>query len=105
MNNIDNGLIQNGPSDLSHQSKFMELTENINPHQGLIFHSIMGNITKSDDPNVITDGIVPYKSAHLEGAKSEKVLPVTLYSVNTTSRIRTTSYLREHLVEHGLYKP
>ncbi|MFI8040016.1 alpha/beta hydrolase, partial [Acinetobacter baumannii] len=36
LNNIDNGLIQNGPSDLSHQSKFMELTENINPHQGLI---------------------------------------------------------------------
>lgn len=92
MNNIDNGLIQNGPSDLSHQSKFMELTENINPHQGLIFHSIMGNITKSDDPNVITDGIVPYKSAHLEGAKSESSTGWTLYSVNTTSRIRTTSY-------------
>ncbi|TPS15365.1 alpha/beta hydrolase [Acinetobacter baumannii] len=106
LNNIDNGLIQNGPSDLSHQSKFMELTENINPHQGLIFHSIMGNITKSDDPNVITDGIVPYKSAHLEGAKSEKVLPGG-HSIQLTPQavLELRRILREHLVEHGLYKP
>jgi len=106
LSNIDNGLIQNGPSDLSHQSKFMELTKNINPHQGLVFHSIMGNITKSDDPNVITDGIVPYKSAHLEGAKSEKVLSGG-HSIQLTPQavLELRRILREHLVEHGLYKP
>ncbi|RIW60151.1 alpha/beta hydrolase, partial [Acinetobacter baumannii] len=75
-------------------------------HQGLIFHSIMGNITKSDDPNVITDGIVPYKSAHLEGAKSEKVLPGG-HSIQLTPQavLELRRILREHLVEHGLYKP
>ena len=106
LNNIDNGLIQNGPSDLSHQSKFMELTENINPHQGLIFHSIMGNITKSDDPNVITDGIVPYKSAHLNGAVSEVVLKGG-HSIQETPEavLELRRILRLHLTELGLYKP
>ena len=34
----------------------------------------MGNITNSDDPAQITDGIVPYASAHLDGALSEKII-------------------------------
>ena len=71
---ITNGVIQNGPSDLSKKSKFMELTATIQPKKDLVFHSIIGNMTKSDDPNIITDGIVPYKSAHLEHAVSEKIL-------------------------------
>jgi len=52
---LTNDVIQNGPSDLSKKSKFMELTATIPPEKGLVFHSIMGNITKSDDPNVITN--------------------------------------------------
>jgi hypothetical protein len=54
---LTNDVIQNGPSDLSKKSKFMELTASIPPEKGLVFHSIMGNITKSDDPNVITDAV------------------------------------------------
>ena len=45
--------IQNGPSDLSHSSNFTKLTENVMPKKDMIYHSIMGNITNSTDPNVI----------------------------------------------------
>lgn len=103
---IDQGLIQNGPSDLSHKSKFMAITSDIVPRKGLLFHSIMGNDTKSDDPNVITDGIVPYKSAHLDGAVSEKIIKGG-HSIQETPEavLELRRILRLHLVQLGLYKP
>lgn len=103
---LTNDVIQNGPSDLSKKSKFMDLTAKIQPEKGLIFHSIMGNITKSDDPNVITDGIVPYKSAHLDGAVSEKIFHGG-HSIQETPEavLELRRILRQHLVDHGLYKP
>lgn len=103
---IDQGLIQNGPSDLSHKSKFMVITSDIMPRKGLLFHSIMGNDTKSDDPNLITDGIVPYKSAHLEGAVSEKIIQGG-HSIQETPEavLELRRILRLHLVQLGLYKP
>jgi pimeloyl-ACP methyl ester carboxylesterase len=106
MQQIDNGLIQNGPSDLSHQSKFMELTKDINPRKGLTFHSIMGNVTGSDDLNVITDDVVPYRSAHLNGAVSEKIIKGG-HSIQETPEavLELRRILRLHLVQLGLYKP
>lgn len=103
---ITNGVIQNGPSDLSKKSKFMELTASIQPKKDLVFHSIIGNMTKSDDPNIITDGIVPYKSAHLEHAVSEKILHGG-HSIQETPEavLELRRILRQHLVDHGLYKP
>lgn len=103
---LTSDVIQNGPSDLSKKSKFMELTADIPPEKGLVFHSIMGNITKSDDPNIITDGIVPYKSAHLDGAVSEKILHGG-HSIQETPEaiLELRRILRQHLVDHGLYKP
>lgn len=71
---IQPGLIQNGPSDLSHKSRFIEFTQNIQPRAGMKFHSIMGNNSNTTDPTKMTDGIVPYTSSHLEGAISEKII-------------------------------
>ena len=103
---IDQGLIQNGPSDLSYKSKFMVLTSDIVPRKGLLFHSIMGNNTDSNDPNVITDGIVPYKSAHLDGAVSEKIIKGG-HSIQETPEavLELRRILRLHLMQLGLYKP
>lgn len=46
---------------------------------GVPFHSIMGDRGKGGNrdrtPPVSTDGIVPYWSSHLEGAKSELIVP------------------------------
>lgn len=103
---IDHGLIQNGPSDLSHQSKFIELTKNIQPRKGLKFHSIMGNNTNSDDLNIISDDVVPYSSAHLDGAVSEKIIKGG-HSIQETPEavLELRRILRLHLIELGLYKP
>lgn len=38
------------------------------------YHSIIGDRGKGDSPNS-TDGIVPYWSSHLDGAKSEQIVP------------------------------
>jgi hypothetical protein len=39
------------------------------------FHSIIGNRGVDDGPES-SDGVVSYRSAHLEGAESEKIVPV-----------------------------
>ncbi len=103
---VGNGLIQNGPSDLSHNSKFTLLTKNVMPKQGMIYHSIMGNATESSDPNIMTDGIVPYTSSHLDGAVSEKIIKGG-HSIQETPEavLELRRILRLHLTEHGLYKP
>src|SRR5205823_3439772 len=38
------------------------------------YHSIIGDRGKGDSPNS-TDGVVPYWSSHLDGAKSECIVP------------------------------
>ena len=43
---LNDNTLQNGPSDLSTKSEFMQLTTNIPLKEGLAFHSIIGNITQ-----------------------------------------------------------
>lgn len=106
LKDVGHGLIQNGPSDLSHSSNFTKLTENVMPKKDMIYHSIMGNITNSTDPNVMTDGIVPYTSSHLDGAVSEKIIKGG-HSIQETPEavLELRRILRLHLTELGLYKP
>lgn len=103
---MDGGLIQNGPSDLSHNSKFTQLTKNVMPKKGMIYHSIMGNITNSNDPDIMNDGIVPYRSSHLDGAISEKIIKGG-HSIQETPEavLELRRILKLHLIDHGLYKP
>ena len=103
---VDNGLIQNGPSDLSKNSNFTRLTKNVVPYKGMKFHSTMGNATKSDDINIITDDVVPYTSAHLDGALSEKIIKGG-HSIQETPEavLELRRILRLQLTELGLYKP
>ena len=103
---MDGGLIQNGPSDLSHNSKFTQLTKNVMPKKGMTYHSIMGNITNSNDPDIMNDGIVPYRSSHLDGAVSEKIIKGG-HSIQETPEavLELRRILKLHLIDHGLYKP
>ena len=100
---IGHGLIQNGPSDLSKNSDFTEITKDIQPYKELKFHSVMGNITNSSDPNIINDGIVPYTSAHLDGALSEKIIHGG-HSIQETPEavLELRRILRKHLEDLGL---
>jgi hypothetical protein len=102
---LNQGIIQNGPSDLSYKSKFIALTENVNPPKGFVFHSIIGNDTKSNNPAKITDGVVPYSSAHLAGAASEKIIHGG-HSIQETPEavLELRRILRLHLIQHGLYQ-
>jgi len=38
------------------------------------YHSVIGDRGLGDTPNS-SDGVVPYWSSHLKGAKSEKIVP------------------------------
>lgn len=67
-------LLQNGPSDLSKKSNFTKFTQNAHIVPDVKYHLIIGNNTKSDQKDIITDGVVPYRSAHIEGAQSEKII-------------------------------
>lgn len=106
LKDVGNGLIQNGPSDLSNNSKFTQLTENVMPKKGMVYHSIIGNSTNSEDPDVMSDGIVPYKSAHLDGAASEIIIKGG-HSIQETPQavLELRRILRLHLAQLGIYKP
>ena len=106
LKDVGKEFIQNGPSDLSYNSKFTLLTKNVMPTKGVTYHSIIGNHTNSDDPNVINDGIVPYKSAHLDGAASEKIIKGG-HSIQETPEavLELRRILRLHLIQLNLYKP
>lgn len=70
----EKGLIENGAGDLSHGSKFMQLSKEIQPSKDVIYHSIVGNSTSGQSVDRMTDGIVPYQSSHLPNAASELII-------------------------------
>jgi hypothetical protein len=54
------------------------------------FHSIIGNRGVDDGPES-SDGVVSYRSAHLEGAESEKIVPAghnLLFNAATITEIK-----------------
>lgn len=74
MKDLGHGLVQNGPSDLSHHSKFNQLTKDVIPVNHIQYHSILGNLNASTKPEDANDGVVAYDSAHLDGAASEIII-------------------------------
>ncbi len=99
------GALQKCPSDLSQNSRFTKLTKDVMPIAQMKYHSIIGNNTNSTDPNVMTDGVVPYTSAHLDGAISEKIIKGG-HSIQETPEavLELRRILRLHLVQLGIYK-
>ena len=103
---LGHDLIQNGPSDLSENSKFNALTKNIQPYTGFKFHSIIGNTVDTAEPQLMSDGIVSYESAYLQGAVSNKVIKGG-HSIQETPEavLELRRILRLHLSDLGLYDP
>lgn len=75
--------LQNGASQLSDRSAFMALTGDITISPSVHYHTIIGDsgglYEKSPDQlaqlsDKMTDGIVPYRSSHLEGADSQTII-------------------------------
>jgi pimeloyl-ACP methyl ester carboxylesterase len=69
------------------------------------YHSIIGDRGKGDSPNS-TDGVVPYWSSHLNGARSELIVPGPHGSENLPQTIAELKrILRLHLRASGASKP
>jgi len=63
----------NSVDTLEPNDRFVEAVNKIPITPGIPYHSIMGDRGRADTPNS-SDGIVPYWSSHLDGAKSELIV-------------------------------
>jgi pimeloyl-ACP methyl ester carboxylesterase len=66
--------IPNSVDTLAPTNRFVIAINTIPITPGIPYHTIMGDRGKGDAPNS-SDGIVPYWSSHMDGAKSELVVP------------------------------
>lgn len=66
--------IPNSVDTLAPTNRFVIAINTIPITPGIPYHTIMGDRGKGDAPNS-SDGIVPYWSSHMQGAKSELIVP------------------------------
>lgn len=90
---------KNAANQLSDKSALIQLTKTIAISPKVRYHSIIANDTDNanDKTDVLSDGVVPYDSSHLEGADSEIVLTGGHRIHNSPSAIL---YLRQLLHRH-----
>lgn len=90
--------IPNSIDNLSDRDAFVQMSSGLPMNPRVRFHSIIGNDTPGVVQALSSDGIVPYESAHLEGAASELVIP-SAHSVqeNPLAILEIRRILREQL--------
>lgn len=66
--------IPNSVDTLSPSNRFVKAINAIPVVSGIPYHTIMGDRGKGDSPNS-SDGVVPYWSSHMDGARSEMIVP------------------------------
>jgi hypothetical protein len=59
---------------LAPNNRFVKAINTIPITPGIPYHTIMGDRGKGNAPNS-SDGVVPYWSSHMNGAKSELIVP------------------------------
>ena len=64
----------NSVDTLEPKDRFVEAVNKLPITSGIPYHSIMGDRGRGDTPNS-SDGVVPYWSSHLDGARSELIVP------------------------------
>ena len=64
----------NSIDTLSPNDAFVKVMNTLPLAKGVPYHSIIGDRGRGDTPNS-SDGVVPYWSSHVDGAKSEKIVP------------------------------
>jgi hypothetical protein len=69
LNRMPNSIDTLAPND-----PFVKSMNTLPLAKGIPYHSIMGDRGRGDTPNS-SDGVVPYWSSHVSGAKSEKIVP------------------------------
>jgi pimeloyl-ACP methyl ester carboxylesterase len=66
--------IPNSVDTLAPNNRFVKAINTIPITPGIPYHTVIGDRGKGDAPNS-SDGVVPYWSSHMDGAKSELVVP------------------------------
>ncbi|HZJ14930.1 MAG TPA: alpha/beta fold hydrolase, partial [Chthoniobacteraceae bacterium] len=66
--------IPNSVDTLAPNNRFVKAVNTIPITPGIAYHSIIGDRGRGDSPHS-SDGVVPYWSSHLDGAKSELIVP------------------------------
>lgn len=94
--------IPNSIDNLSDRDPFVRAMAQLPIAPGLRYHTIIGNNTPNLPLAQSSDGIVPYSSAHWDGAASELVIP-SGHSVQETppAIIEIRRILREQLADNG----
>ncbi|CDG82923.1 esterase/lipase family protein [Janthinobacterium agaricidamnosum] len=89
--------IPNSIDNLSDKDGFVRLAADLPISPRVRYYSIMGNDTPALPLQASSDGVVPYTSAHLDGALSEKVIP-SWHSVqeNPQAILEIRRILRQH---------
>ena len=64
----------NSVDSLSPKSRFLNAMNTIPMTSGIPYHTIIGDRGRGDSPNS-SDGVVPYWSSHMDGAKTEDIVP------------------------------
>jgi hypothetical protein len=64
----------NSIDTLAPNDPFLRIVNTLPMAKGIQYHSIIGDRGRGDTPNS-SDGVVPYWSSHVDGAKSEKIVP------------------------------
>lgn len=66
--------VPNGVDNLSENDRYIQLTAGMPISPSVRYHSIIANDTPGVPLADSDDGLVPYRSAHLDGAESEKII-------------------------------
>jgi len=66
--------LPNSVDTLAPNNRFVVAINKIPITKGIPYHSIIGDRGRGDSPNS-SDGVVPYWSSHLDGARSERIVP------------------------------
>jgi hypothetical protein len=89
--------IPNSVDTLSPNNRFVKSMNTLPIAKGVPYHSIIGDRGRGDTPNS-SDGVVAYWSSHLDGAKSERIVPSSHGAQqNAQSIAEVARILKEHV--------
>jgi pimeloyl-ACP methyl ester carboxylesterase len=91
----------NSIDTLSPNDAWVKIVNTLPLAKNVPYHSIIGDRGRGDTPNS-SDGVVPYWSSHLDGAKSEKIVP-SAHGANETAEgiAEVIRILKEHIENKG----
>ncbi len=94
----DRALVANGIDNLSETDDYLQLSNAMAISPAVRYHSIIARRSEAGPLEDSDDGLVPWRSAHLDGAESEKIIPGS-HSVQETppAILEIRRILDEHL--------